>query len=249
MFPTGLKIDRDGLRYLDDKSLIKDNLLLDKRGLDLDNKYYTYGYFAIDSSLEYIIKYCYTTLTKGQSEKYKEMLANLVRERRTVRNTDLPIGYFRERKKLAGLIIKYYKDGISFDKLLKEDLSLLSNYYLHDEDSIHNLFLLFLDIVTNIEEMFDNRIYYTDINPGNFILTDNRVKIIDFEPDNVKFDERDKRLKNIILLLYVFINKTIANYKLESTIRDNNASLGEVKVYIKKLEDNVRLLNGTTRTF
>ena len=249
MFPTGLKIDRDGLRYLDDKTLIKNNLLLDKRGLDLDNKYYTYGYFAIDSSLEYIIKYCYTTLTKGQSEKYKEMLANLVRERRTVRNTDLPIGYFRERNKLAGLIIKYYKDGISFDKLLKEDLSLLSNYYLHDEDIIHNLFLLFLDIVTNIEEMFDNRIYYTDINPGNFILTDNRVKIIDFEPDNVKFDERDKRLRNIIWLLYVFINKTIANYKLESTIRDNNASLGEVKVYIKKLEDNVRLLNGTTRTF
>ena len=139
MVPLELKFDKEGLLYTDDQKLLKDNLFLDKRKVDLDQKYYTYGYFRLNSTLEYIIKYCYTTLTRKQSDEYKEMLHQLISKQSQVKKTDFPIGYFKEKNKANGLIIKYYPDSISLDNMLKEhDINLCGKYYFHDERAIRN---------------------------------------------------------------------------------------------------------------
>ncbi len=250
MIPIELKRDKDGLLYTDDKNLIKDNMFLDKREIDLDQKYFTHGYFRLNSTLDYIIKYSYTELTKNQSDEFKMMLYELVSKQKDVLKTDFPIGYFRERKKVNGLIIKYYPNGISLDNLLKEhDINLIKNYYYLDDDMVHNVFLMLENLIDNICEMFYNGVYYTDINLGNFILTDNEIKVIDFEPANVKFDNRDLRLRYILQYLSSLIFKVLKEYELDSSFRDKTLSFEETKKMVKKLENNAREQNGLKRTF
>ena len=250
MQPLELKKDRDGLLYVDNRKLLVNDMLLDKRKLDLDQKYYTHGYFRLTSTIDYIIKYCYTELTKKESNEYKEMLYNLVSKQSSIIRTDFPIGYFKDHRKVSGLIIKYYEGGISLDNILKEhDINLIDKYFLHDDDIIHNLFMLFYDIINNIRKMFDNNIYYLDINLSNFILYNNAVKIIDFEPRTVKFDNKDTRLINILRFYSSLVLKVLKEYNLYSSIDQNILSFDEAKVMLKKLENKAREQNGVKRAF
>ena len=240
MIPTELKFDKDGLLYTNDRKILRKNsLLLDKRYFE-NERYYQNGFYALDSTNEYIVKYSYTTLTKQEREAYKEMLSNLVNIQNKITSVDFPIGYYRQRKKLMGLIIPYYQNGVSCDNIFShKDIEELGKYYYHDEDNIHNLFLLLDNVLSLVYEIFENGVYYSDINPGNIILDDNKAKIIDFDPRFVKFDDKDKRLETI-MTTYNWFLKEVLKYLDILYYVDEFKSFEGAYGYTKKLENVVR---------
>ena len=50
------------------------------------------------------------------------------------------------------------------------DLLELNKYYCHDEDKIHNLFLLCQKVLHVLEELVENNMYYTDVHTNNFVF-------------------------------------------------------------------------------
>lgn len=241
MIPVELKVDKEGLLYTKDKKIIRENsLLIDNRFFEND-RYYQNGFYPLSSTDEYIVKYSYTPYMKQEREAYKEMLFNLVNKQKDVPDVDFPIGYFRHRRKLAGLIVPYYKNGISCDNIFKhQDINEIKQYYYHDEDDIRNLFLLLEDVLNLIYEMFENGVYYSDINSGNLVLTDNQVKIIDFDPRFVKFKDKDKRLEIIMMTYNWLIREVMKYFDFPYYFVEDFQNFEHVKVYTKKLENRVR---------
>ena len=240
MIPAELKVDKEGLLYTDDRKLLKtDSLLIDYRCFKND-RYYQNGFYPLPSTIDYIIKYSFTPFMKKEREEYYEMLSKLVDKQKDVPNVDFPIGYFRRNLKLAGLIIRYYQSGMSCDRIFEnQDIEELSKYYYHDDDNIHNLFLLLDDVLDLVYEMFENGVYYFDLNAGNLILIDNRVKIIDFDPRFVKFDDKDNRLE-IIMATYSWLIRDAMNYINIPYYLGYFRNFEEVKRYTKKLENIAR---------
>lgn len=241
MLPYELKSDKEGLLYIDNDTITRYSpLLIDHREFTAE-RYYSNGFYRLYSTDEYIIKYSYTVFTRREIKEIKEMLYNLVSKQDQVPDIDFPIGYFKHGKKLAGLIIKYYKNGISCDNVFgNQDIEALGKYFAYDEDNIHNLFLLFDKTLDLIQEMFDNGIYYTDINPGNLILKDNELKLIDFDPHFVKFDNKDKRLLSIMNSYILFLKISLGSYKFYNDIDLEIGNFKEAKTFTKKLENRVR---------
>ena len=101
-------------------------------------------------------------------------------------------------------------------------------------------FVLVSHKVFPFNELFDNGIYYTDTNTGNFIITDNQIKVIDFDPNYVKFDDKDHRLA-IILDHYIrLINCVLDNYQLHNRYNENIQNFNEARILTKKIENKVR---------
>ena len=238
MIPLELKKDKKGLLYLEDNNIFSKTCLnIDKRkGVD---EFYQSLFYPIQSTEEYIIKYNCTEFTRKQIKRIKEMLAILIEKQKDIKMTDFPIAYYTYMERLSGLIIKYYKDSISCDRIFDlQDIELLGKYYYHDEDNIRNTFMLFDDILNILQELIDNNIYYLDINPGNFVIFDNQVKLIDFDYRLIQF-EKSELLLNIIKCRYFnMIRKMLRSVNLYSETNCNN--LEESKKYLKKLENNVR---------
>lgn len=240
MLPLELKFDKEGLLYTDDDSnLYKRLISLDKR--EYKNEFYASYFIRLKGNDDYIIKTPVTLFTKKEREQYKELLIRLIEKQKVINNTEFPIGYFKHFKKLAGLIIRYYKDGISLDNITKEkDINLIGKYYFHDDDNIRNLFLLFNEILDNLYEMFENGVYYTDIHSNNFIVNDNKIKVIDFDPGHVLFSDRNKNTDIIIARYLKAIYDILENYQLPNNYYDNIQGFNEAKIFIKKMENHVR---------
>ena len=120
-----------------------------------------------------------------------------------------------------------------------KDINVLSKYYYHADDSIHNLYLLFIDILTLIEELYENKVYYTDIHRGNFVVNDNSVKLIDFDYKYIHFeDKKDKTLLRNIFhnydILFFIINK---RFNLGEIPPYNTLNFNDAKKYIAKKYD------------
>ena len=239
MIPCELKYDENGLLYLEDENIFKrKSLHLDKRlGID---EYFQGFFYALDSTDDYIIKYNSTEFTKKEIIATKEMLARLVEKQKNISSVDFPIGYLVHMKKLCGLIIKYYKDSISFDNIIKtRDFNALGKYYYHDDNTLHNLFLLYHEVLDLIYELLDNDICYTDINPGNIIITNNQVKLIDFDYRYVLFDKKDVFLKDVMYNFSQFVIATLRFYNFYYQV-ETYEKKGEEKDYLKKLENKIR---------
>ena len=241
MIPIELKKDKDGLLYYSEDDILRRTpLMIDKRD-NLDNRYYQHSFYSIPSTDEYIIKYCITCYTRKEIRKIKYMLDFLIKNQNNIPSVDFPIGYFVQRKKLAGLIIKYYKNGISCDNIFNLcDIENIGKYYYHDEDSIHNLFNLYNELLEIIWQMFENNVYYTDINPGNVIIDNNKIKMIDFDYRYVLFDKKDESLKIVLSGYYYFLKNTLTKlnlYNNQNIVYDN---FEKTKKYLKTLENQIR---------
>ena len=239
MIPFELKRDKDGLLYLEDDNVFKKGSLnLDKR-FDIDEYYQNY-FYPIDSTDEYIIKYRSTEYTRKEIKNVKEMLINLIDKQKNIKSVDFPIAYFSYMKRLSGLIIKYYKDSISCDHITNsEDIECLGKYYYHDEDSVHNLFLLFNELLDVIYELIDNGVCFTDLNPGNILISDNSVKLIDFDYKYVYFTKNDLEINYVMYGYYMFIREMLKSFNLECLL-DYYKGYNESKTFLKKLENKVR---------
>lgn len=242
---TLFDIDKDGLKYMRCPLLGAKYLFIDKRPYNPD-RYYQSGFYAIDGSDDYIMKYSYTVYTRVQIKKIKEMLINLVNRQKNVTKTDFPIGYCLNNKdKLCGQIVPFYQNGKSLNDVMNKcDLSFLNNFYLHDDNKDHNLFELFRDILSSIEEMVDNGIFYTDINNGNIILYNNMVKIIDFDYLYVAFNkeglEKDNNIKVLLFNFFMSLSEALRRFYPDSSLSSLEcANFEEAKRYIKRIENEI----------
>ncbi len=156
-------------------------------------------FYELINHPELLIKY---SLSNLDDEKVRYMLRRFIELEKKIKLTNLPTSYYQENNELKGIVIPYYKNGISLYTLMEtHSLDELMKYYKHDDDYIHNFYLLLEDILDIIEELSDNNVYYFDTNPGNFVIKDNQVHLIDFDAKYIKY-EVDKKLFRKLLLNY-----------------------------------------------
>ncbi len=241
-----LKRDNEGLLYTDNNTnMVKRYLSIDKRNR---NEYYASDFYSIPGTNDYIIKRPISLLNKTTRLEYKNMLVKLLEKQPLITKTEFPVGYYREKKKLEGLIVRYYAHDLfctSLD-LIKEKpefnrtsnkVSLVRQYYDHDNDDLHNFFLIFSELLEALEEMFINGIYYFDVNPGNIILYHNGVRIIDFNPSRIWFDHEDVSLKAIMDRYIELLNIMVYDYELCDFIDEKANNFHEAKSLTKHIEE------------
>ena len=145
MIPNEAKVDKNGLLFIDDQSIKLHPLILDikKEENNLDTKKETKIFYELYSTGDYIVKYSNHSLNKG---KLIDMLLRFKKLQNIINKIDFPIGYYLELNKVKGTIIRYYKDSPSLYNLSEtNDINVLGKYYYHDDDAIHNLYLLMYD--------------------------------------------------------------------------------------------------------
>ena len=84
--------------------------------------------------------------------------------------------------------------------------------------------------------LIDN--FYVDLNPGNIVLYNNQVKLIDFDYRYISFNNKDKKIKTIIDSYLEFVRVTLNSFYVSNYNNDCN-DFRDVKRYLKKLENNV----------
>lgn len=156
---------------------------------------------------------------------------------------DFPNGYVVDNKEIVGMILpNYSSESVSFQNTcIKYSLNELKNYLLRDDDDIHNLFMIYLEILTMVEKMYDNGLLYYDINEGNFIFDNNKIKIIDFDFERIGFVKTKSNLNGLLTNYLDMVNRVNGEYSL-SKISSNisKTSFSSVRNKIIKLENTVR---------
>lgn len=236
-----LKIDENGLLYTNDYKLVRGkSIFLNCREND-EFRYDQYTFHGLGDNNDYLIKYHLNPMGLDLEKLTRKMLITLRDKQGNVAMTDFPIGYFRRFYHIRGIIMKHYKGGISLDRLSKrKDIGDIMKYYSKDDDSTHNLFLSFDETLTALNEMYDNGIYYTDVNPGNFLLHNNSVKTIDFDPIYVTFNNKDEQLSLILSRYKDMTNLVLSNIGIDNEYDCDVNSFEGAKVYTKKVENSIR---------
>ena len=153
-------------------------------------------FFRVINDPNHIIKYSVTGLNVDATVK---MLGHFQLVKNSVTMTDLPTSLYKEDGKITGIVIPYYENGQSLYNISEtHSLEELSKYFKHDDDELHNLFILLSNILDILEELKDNDILYTDSNMGNFIFKDNKVHLIDFEPPYVLHEQNKENIKKVL---------------------------------------------------
>ena len=234
MIPLELKIDNNGILYWD-KKLNKNDYIK-----TLESKHSRF--YNLLSTNEYLIKYHLQALSNDDIINMKDMLSYFNEVRSSIPNIDFPIGYYLEDDLLRGLIIYYYNNAVSLNSLFGNySINELYKYYAYDDNPYKNLILLYLEIISLIEELLDKKIFYLDIHSGNFILYNNQVKLIDFEPRQLVFHKNNNVLyEKIIYTLKLLIN--YSNYKLGllEYIEGNIDNITKLKNEVKRLEKRLK---------
>ena len=190
----GMKVDNNGIFYYDETSrgneVIFNSVPKRKEGLE-PSKFYE----LIDNP-NLLIKYA---VTHFDDEKIRYMLKRFILLQSKINKTDLPTSYYMENGMMQGTVVPYYKDCKSLYTISETNsLEELMKYYKHDDDYIHNLFILLSDILDITEELADNGIYYYDNHPGNFVFKDNEVQLIDFDPAHIKYEVDKKGYRKML---------------------------------------------------
>ena len=239
MLPLECKFDKNGLLYIDNDKFKKHPLDLNEIKEDENNKIKNY-FYELESTSDYIIKYSINNLNTSD---LINMLINFKKINDRIKKIDFPIGYYLENNHIKGEIIRYYKNSFSLYSLSEtKDINILSKYYYHDEDTIHNLYLLMLEILDLIEELYEENVYYTDIHRGNFVINNNDVKLIDFDYKYISFkDKKDRKLLYSILNNYenllFMMNK---RFNLGELVPYYTNNFDNMRKYVKKIENKVR---------
>ena len=204
------KLDKAGIWYIDFLDITIDEIFFDK--INSSYRDYTH-FFKIEEINDYIIKEC----RKNSSffDRYRELklLKQLIKKQEKLLNIDFPVAYYKRNNRLEGIVIPYYKNAVSLKELLHlhtfEDLHV---FYNHANNEIDNLISLLLDILKLISIMYDNGIYYLDIHSGNFLVYNNCVKIIDFEPGRIYFKKSNLNTRLILNNYALLVDKISRMY-------------------------------------
>lgn len=202
--------DKNGLWYIEAKDVILRDLNI-KQVLSKDHR--PAHFLSIDGVDKYIVKDCSIYGIRFNKYSNLRLLKRLTSKQPFVTDTDFPIGYCLDDSCFKGLIIPYYEISKSIKELLKEyTFADLIDYYYRSDNEIVNLICLFLDMLKKLENMYNQGIYYLDVKPSNFLICNNEVKIIDFEPSRVLFRNKEENLKYLLYNYVVTINEIIREY-------------------------------------
>jgi len=231
-------VDNNGILYFTEKSKDKEIIFgMRPQKKNKEDKSLFYEFIGDDNL---IIK-CYSEKSDIDQVDLYEMILLFNRLKDKILGTDLPNIYYAENNQINGLIVPYYKNGISLYQLTEShSLSTLKEHYNHDDDKIHNLYVLCFDILDKLEELADNNIMYYDINPSNLILINNQVQIIDFDNRYIKYNLTIENIKIILKnyeQLFYILNK---KFKLIELPIYYPKSFDNMRKYIKKTENKVR---------
>jgi len=244
MYPLEMSFDEVRVGFID---INNENLILDEiKFMDLDhtkrrcrelkNKFY-----LLSSTKDYILKI--NRDRDVNDSELRQMIEKLYYKQPNIDNIDFPIGYVKDDNNTIGQIIKYYQNAKSFKTIiLTEDYEdLQKNIYL-DDDSLHNLFLVYLNILEQIEKLFENNIIYLDIHSGNIVFSQNEVKIIDFEPNYIRFKRLKCYYEQIIYNYMRLVNMGLSFYYLDGELECviSETSFRDLKRKVKTLENTVR---------
>ena len=232
-FSEPFKQDDSGLFFLDDKDI---KLELFHFNEILPAYSYHRNFYYIDGIDNYVIKDI-GKHTLFNNTKIKKMLLNLRNRQDRLTDIDFPIGYYVKDNRISGTIVPYYKDSVSISQLVNlYSFSDLEKFYMHDEDDFKNLICLCLDIINIIEKMYKESIIYTDINPGNFLVYNNSVKIIDFESNYVRFtNKRNEYFKSMLSNYNILVNYILNHYKFRNEYYHPGEDFDDAKDRVKSL--------------
>ena len=233
MIPMELKVDKKGLLYLD--------MAIDKSDKVFLNPNKNNCFYRIPSTTEYIVKYNNRNVIYDDCVQIERMLEEFNKRRGKLHNIDLPIGYYLEDELIKGLIVYCYDNAISLRDFCNiKDLSALTKYYCHEDHLLKNLIRLYLEIISIVEEMLDSKMYYLDIHSGNFVLFNNQLKLIDFEPNQIAFNkDNNVYYERIVFAVSMLINYINHQVGFDYTM-DECYQLNVLKEKVKKLEGNLK---------
>ena len=140
------------------------------------------------------------------------LIQNLQERQPNVTLTKFPIGVVTYGGFIIGQEMPFFPDGRSIDAYLKQI-------------DIKEAFCLYKQLLLIFKELYNNGIMYTDIHPGNIIVTDNSsLELIDFDNNYISFDDK-KRLEVVIRNLYNLINILSTKiYKTPKVLSDEKIS-------------------------
>ena len=178
-----MKVKSNNIAYLDE-SHKGEEIKFSLNKLEIKSKFYE----ILDDPFFIIKQY-----EVSDEEALFKMLLRFKEVHEHIEKTDLPISYYKENNITSGQIIPYYEDSANLYNLsMTKNLDRLMEVYKKDDDKVHNLFLLYQDIVDIIEELWDYDILYQDSNSTNFVFKDNKVHLIDFDPKYVILKNKKK---------------------------------------------------------
>lgn len=227
------KVDKKGLLYLDEEDIKIKNL--DVKQVPVKDVIPA-KFYAIDGINDLIIKDC--TIKPFRFNRYEnlKLLKSLIKRQENVDKVEFPIGYTQVNNKFRGTLIPYYKDAVSIYEVMTfytfEDLH---QFYDKESDDIDNFVSILLEILEILKCLCENGIYYLDIGPTNFLLYNNSVKLIDFEPGRICFHEK-KWNTDIMLMHYrVLVGTIIRNFKFKDAYLYREIDFSNAEYYVKDL--------------
>lgn len=226
------KQDRKGLLYVEksDISTYEINFPKYQKPYGIPQKQATF--YGIHNMDEFLIKHVATDPLLINQIRYLNMLLKLVERQSLVTTADLPFAYcINDLEVLEGIISKYYKDSLSTQQIVcAHPFSELKKYYDHEANEIDNFISLILDILHVLIELVEAGIYYTDVRTSNFVVYNNTVKIVDFEPGYVFFsDHFGIRLKKMLQSYGRMVNELRKRCGFKSIVFEPGESLYETE--------------------
>jgi len=233
-----MNIDNNGIFYFDEHD--KGEEIFFKKDVDKKNPLELSRFYKLLNNPEFIIKYATYNF---DNEKIINMLRRFMELQKKVHLTDLPTSYYMEDGIMKGTVIPYYPDSENLYRIaLTRNLLNLANYYYHDDDMLHNLFLLFSDMVDIIEELVDNNISYFDTNPSNFVFSNNQIKLIDFDPecDRIKYEVDKKSIRKILKEIDFLVFVVTKRFQLADLCEHYPRSFKGYRKHLVKIENKIR---------
>ena len=204
--------DHKGLFYVDNENIDPKPFYFNEVTSNFD---YRRAFYHINGVDDYIVKDTKRLPLFFNQTRTKKILRNFMEKQNSFKDIDFPVGYYLNNGKIEGTVITNYT-GANSVKVLTNVYKFenLKEFYNHEDDDFRNLVHLCLEILRLIREMFDGDIVYTDINSGNFLVYNNSVKVVDFEPDYVHFTKNKNRYLKLLLSNYnLLVNYILRHYK------------------------------------
>ena len=227
-----LKQDKNNIWYIDNNDKLDELFLVDINKPYKERK----KFYKIDGIDNYIIRDCtdYPHFLNG-SKNYK-LIKKLVAKQEELPDIGFPIGYYKKNDVIKGTIIPYYKDAISLRKICYLYKNELNTFYNHSDNGEENFICLLLDILELLNRMYNKEVMYVDIHYGNFLIWNNDVKVIDFEPGYVYFSDKLKWHYESILRNYsLLVGELCRRFGYKNILFPRQESFMETEYMVKSL--------------
>lgn len=228
------KEDNKGLFYIDSK----DVEIKEFNFNEVTNNYRKRRvFYHIEGVDDYVIKDISMFPVYFNEYRNKKMLKNLQINQDKFNDIDFPVAYFIDKKKVVGTVVPYYKGSESLKVLSNVyKLEKLKEFYNHSDGEVSNLIEMCLEVLELIKHMYDENIIYTDINAGNFIVYNNTIKVVDFEPSYVHFKKNKNNYLSLLLSNYnLLVNYIWKHYGFRDMPYNPGNNFREAECMVKSL--------------